>query len=301
MLLFVVYATFLQTSDVPLCNFFGLTRMKDHIYILCKKDSTSIQSIRVHTDTTPVDLLMLIHIEEILNAWELAHSVKSKCVYVSDLALRCLWKVSAYDHRVKKWLSNLPHYFVFTVDSEDQLVVLQYDALEIYGSDGILIQTIPLSSAISDPIRVLPKPNGQFIIVRERKVKNIPFLNIYLSLVNSVGHTIRQANFVNRSSFINSVDRCFATTDSNPHQEFDVCLTFLFQHVFLMADERFIWQANITGFSKTTIFSLLIDIKFIFDDSLENKYNVAMRQFPHKATKVSIACCELWIYSILSR
>lgn len=73
---------------------------------------------------------------------------------------------------------------------------------------------------------------------------------------------------------------------------------FYFGRIFLTADERLIWTTNDAGDSKGKRFTLLVDIKLTFDGLHENKYDAARKHFPNKSTKVSIACCELWIYSI---
>lgn len=236
-LLLAVYATFLRMSYAPFCHLNDMTRMNDFIFILCSSPFLSdfFVSIRIYEGTTPFDLLMLIHLEEIIkNPWYLASSAASECLYLTGFNSSCIWKIALEDHKVTKWRCDLKSPGPVTVSTDGQVVVLQEDQtynkhiLNIYGLDAVLIRTIDLSDDIYYPLRAILKPNGQFIVVHRinmttRYINKTKFI-LAISLVTTNGQIINQV-YVIKDVFMNSANDgiCWSLiSDAAEINDFDI-------------------------------------------------------------------------------
>ena len=152
----------ISASSVSEIN--GVTKLENKIYVLCYRPN----SIRVFEDKIPFHLLHKIKIKDVKNPYDIGSSERSKCLYVSDEGNRCIWKITADDHRLTKLVTNIGEPFTLSVSSDDYLLILRRNQpnnqLETYRADGKLIRSISLPTDIKWSYHCIQKPTGEFVI-----------------------------------------------------------------------------------------------------------------------------------------
>src|SRR6218665_2720817 len=143
----------------------GITKLRNEIYVFCHLD----RLIRVYEDRYPFRLKKDMEIE-IKFPFYIVSSEKENCLYVSDNAENCVWKITRQtddQHKIIKWLTT--HYAPWTLsvprDGELLIINRSSHSLMIYGSDAELIRSIPLTRDINYPYLAVETSIENFIII----------------------------------------------------------------------------------------------------------------------------------------
>ena len=158
--------------DPPLCNVTGLAQFGGHIYVLCgwhhEHMRHVVKSIRVYEDGNTLDLLWLILVDEIESPFDIIEDENSNCLYVSEKMQDCIWKISLDDQIAVKWLCHAGQLIRQPTVKDGRLFVMIWgnpcDRLDIYGTDAVLIDSLPFSSDIKFPTSVIQISSDQFIV-----------------------------------------------------------------------------------------------------------------------------------------
>lgn len=184
LLFFAVYLNLKTTlDDNPFCKIAGFSRLQNHLCVLCRRhynfESPAIHTVRCYDDETPFDLLWIISIEEIKKPCSCIQGNNSNSLYIFDCEENCIWKMSLYGRMVAaRWFCGVKRSNYLSVFSDGRLLLLKENLLcarlEIYGSDAVLIKSLPLrcdfrksSEYISIDGRPIDEPC--FIIIRHLK------------------------------------------------------------------------------------------------------------------------------------
>lgn len=153
---------------------FGVVKLRFKIYVLCKLPFPYFSYvIRVFNDVTSFCLQTNIEIKMIHAAADMESSEKDKCLYVSDLVEKCVWKIDReLDDQYKsvKWLTlDDNESFSMSVSSDGHLHLLKALSciLTTYGSAAELLCSIKLLSGIQNPRRAMETAIGNFIILHQ--------------------------------------------------------------------------------------------------------------------------------------
>src|SRR6218665_1311378 len=134
----------------------GVTKLRNEIYILLEERDGVLSRIRVFDDRYPFRLQTEIKAEEINGPSDIGSSEKENCLYVSDFAEKCVWKITRETddtHKIIKWLTidYSPRAMSVTRNGELLMINRETHHLMIYGSDAELIRSIPLPGDIRRP------------------------------------------------------------------------------------------------------------------------------------------------------
>src|SRR6218665_3225006 len=127
----------------------GVTKLRNEIYILLEARDGVLSRIRVFDDRYPFRLQTEIKAEEIQDPRDIASSEKENCLYVSDYNEKCVWKITRETddtHKIIKWLKTDYWPYSMSVSRDGELLIINQLShhLMIYGSDAELIRSIPL-------------------------------------------------------------------------------------------------------------------------------------------------------------
>lgn len=152
---------------------YGVTKLRNEIYVLCRTVSAETHVIRVFEDRNPFLHRQKIEIKEIEFPWDIGSSDKENCLYVSDSDKECFWKITRVtddDHRIITRLRIYDAPFALSVTRDGRLLVVNSRAsiLMIYGSDAKNVQSIRLPKDIDNPRHAVETSIGNFIIIHER-------------------------------------------------------------------------------------------------------------------------------------
>lgn len=147
----------------------GVAKLHGNIYILCKNPS----SIVIHRDESPFDCTGEVSLEDLVAPYDLASSINSSCLYLTDCSSNCVYKMTSPSHEVSRWLGEIgyPHTLSVT-SSEDQVLLLRYESpsrLEIYGPDAVQVRCIKLPDEIEYPKHAVGTSGGNYIISGKAK------------------------------------------------------------------------------------------------------------------------------------
>src|SRR6218665_2443642 len=87
----------------------GVTKLRNEIYILSEARDGVLSRIRVFNDRYPFRLQREIKAEEISISTDIGSSEKENCLYVSDHKEECVWKITRETddtHKIIKWLTT---------------------------------------------------------------------------------------------------------------------------------------------------------------------------------------------------
>ena len=154
--------------------FFGVTKLRNEIYVLCRSPSPALNEIRVFEDRTPFRLQKEIEIKEILLPWDIVSNEKKKCLYVSDFGQKCVSKITREtndQHKIIKWLTTDYKPRTLSVSSDGQLLMVNDSShcLMIYGPDAEFIQSILFPSHIIYPRHAVETSIGNFVIIHNEE------------------------------------------------------------------------------------------------------------------------------------
>ena len=154
----------------------ALTKLRNEIYVLSRASLYSVlRDISAFDDQYPFRCQMKIRIKEIESPIDIESpadivaSEKNNCVYVSDSAKNCVWKITDDQHNIIKWLTTIhtPHTLSVSSDGQLLLVSRRSSSLMIYGSDAELIRYIQLSTDIDQLTHAVETSLGNFIILHQ--------------------------------------------------------------------------------------------------------------------------------------
>lgn len=231
-------------QDTPLCNITGLARFEGHIYVLCgwhhEHMYNVIKTIRAYEDGNNFDLLWLILIEEIENPYEIIHDQNENCLYVNDPKQNCIWKISLDDHLVVRWLCDSGRLLHQPMVTDGRVWVTKWDKpcnrLEIYGTDAVLIESLPLPCDIRFLTSVVPISSEQFIIAHHLLDEGV-----YLCVISQLkkdGEVIRQFNPKNESQVL--LGPCLLSMDSDNRWLF--VTDFYNRNIILFESDSLSWN-----------------------------------------------------------
>jgi len=148
---------------------FGVTKLRNKIYGLCRTLSFDQGEILVLEDRTPFRLLKEIKIKEIGLPWDIASSEKENCLYISDNSEQCVWKITIEKddrHIVIQWLTTDYDPRTLSVSSDGQLLLINDSShsLMIYGSDAEFIRSIPLPGHNTFHYHAVETSIGNFVV-----------------------------------------------------------------------------------------------------------------------------------------
>ena len=124
----------------------GVTKLRNEIYILLKARDGVPSRIRGFNDRYPFRLQTEIKAEEINGQSDIGSSENENCLYLSDNDERCIWKIireTDDKHKIIKWLIIDYKPWHLSVSRDDELLMINYSthSLMIYGSDAELIRS----------------------------------------------------------------------------------------------------------------------------------------------------------------
>lgn len=196
-----------------LCMSSRIILLKNYIVTVCPKKY--IGSVRVYDIKAPLDLLMLMTLDEINDPRNFVPSVTSECLYVTDFNSSCIWKITIEDLQLTKWLCNLKRPMGVTVTTDGQVVVAQYDPmsdkqfLDIYGSDAVLVHRLYLSNDFCKPGEAILTPDGQFITIYRSHTWGWNY-TLVISLATIDGKIISQVNVTGNGFNSSSDELCWS-------------------------------------------------------------------------------------------
>lgn len=191
----------------------GVAKLSGSIYILCKNPS----SILIHRDQSPFDCTGEISLKDLEAPWDLASSVKSSCLYLTDCTSNSVYKMTLPSHEVSPWLKDISYPHTLTVTSpEDQVLLLRYGSpasLEIYGTDAVepvKVRSIQLPDEIEYPKHAVPTSDGNYVV--SGKAKGREEWGVFeMNVEGKILHRLTQGKHVTESYHlaIDSADRLF--------------------------------------------------------------------------------------------
>lgn len=149
---------------------YGVAKLRNEIYVLCQ--STAGNVIRVFEDQTPFSLQRKIELKEIKSPHDIGSGERENCLYISDLELKCVWKITRETddkHTIIKWLVTDYQPLTLSVSNDGQLLVINHSSsmLMLYESDARLSKSIQLPRNIEKPCHALKTSSGNFIVLHE--------------------------------------------------------------------------------------------------------------------------------------
>src|SRR6218665_2471638 len=74
-------------------NIYGVTKLRNEIYVLCRSASSGLKVIRGFEALTPFRRQREIKIMECKLPTDIGSSKKENCLYISDYQAKCVWKI----------------------------------------------------------------------------------------------------------------------------------------------------------------------------------------------------------------
>ena len=144
----------------------GLAWLEENIYIIYGLSNI----VYVHPDQESIDGLKdgNIELKEMKNSQDMVASKLSRSIFISDSGNRCLWRIQNPRREISRWgVDGKPS--KLSISSSDVLVVVVFRGgclyLNLYrSSDVMLIESIPLPTAIHALNHAVQLSNGNFII-----------------------------------------------------------------------------------------------------------------------------------------
>lgn len=146
----------------------GVAKLPGSIYILCKNPS----SIVIHRDESPFDCTGEVSLKDLEAPHDMASSVKSSCLYVTDCTSNLVYKMTSPSHEVSPWLYDIGYPHTLTVTSpDDQVLILKYgkpSTLEVYRSSEddkpMKVRSIQLPDEIEYPKHAVRSSGGNYAV-----------------------------------------------------------------------------------------------------------------------------------------
>lgn len=161
MMLFMISSLTLDVNRGPVK---GVTSLQNNLYVLHSK------SILVYESEKPFNYVREIPAPGFGSPVDVSACEKSQCLYVTDEANTCVWKVTPADSKVEKWLSNVGAPFTSSVSSNGDVLILRSGKpsfLEAYQSDAGLHQKLQLPDNIENPRHAMETRSGNYNILYE--------------------------------------------------------------------------------------------------------------------------------------
>ena len=162
-----VSAAFTERINLSRNEVYGVTKLRNEIYILCHSFP---HVICVFEDRLPFRLQKEIKIKEIKEPIDIRSSENDNCLYIADHARKCLWKIIMEIgdvHKIVKWLVLDYKPTSLSMSSDGHVLVFSHawSILKIYGSNAELLRSITLPRDIKKSIHAVEIPTGNFIIL----------------------------------------------------------------------------------------------------------------------------------------
>jgi len=142
---------------------YGVTQLGDIVYAVCEDSPV----IKMFTADTLSPLGEVIHVEGMIDPWDIVACHHDRQLYVGDWGGECIWRVSVSDgrHSYVKWLTvrnvftlSLKSHHLF-VTSFDPPRVRQYDT-----TDGQLVRQVQLPSYVKYVRHAAETSHGTFVL-----------------------------------------------------------------------------------------------------------------------------------------
>ena len=159
--------------------------------------------IRVYHGSSPFDFIREIKIETLKTPVDIVGCKKSNCLYVSDSANRCIWKVSfgifQTNYSTSKFIKDVSCTFKMSVTQTAKVILVTgknnttASRIEMYKADGKLFKSIHLKSDTESLQHAVMNRNDRFIVSFGGRIGEVDKLgNILLSFppINDPGFDI---------------------------------------------------------------------------------------------------------------
>lgn len=151
--------TTLNVSD----NVWSVTVLNDLICILCRGPT----SIRFYRNDPPYIAQNEMKPSSIVNPWDLKASDSSKCLYITDRDVACVWKVTQNERTVTKWLVGVSDPYRISVCARGQVMIAKWGSpasIDTLDANGHLSEHLRLPVKILEPRDALELSNGNIIV-----------------------------------------------------------------------------------------------------------------------------------------
>jgi len=167
----------------------GVTSLGDNVFVVCYNSQQQIEVYEAKTFT----FQRHITVPGLGNySYGLAACPHNNCLYASDWDNDSIHRLQlSGSNAVMKW-SAARHPAGLSVDSEHNLLVVSQDEskLQIFMTDGTLLQDIQLREDIGGPWHAVQLPTGQFLVSRSDSLHRVYAVGIGGAVVCSYGGKI---------------------------------------------------------------------------------------------------------------
>ena len=166
----------------------GVTSLGDNVFVVCYNSQHQIEVY----DTQTFTFQRHITVPGLGNcSYGLAACPHNNCLYASDWDNDSVHRVGlelSGNNAVMKW-SVARHPAGLSVNSEHSLLVVSRDEskLEIFTTDGTLLQNIQLREDFGGPWHAIQLPTGQFLVSRSDSLHRVHSVGIGGAVVRSYG------------------------------------------------------------------------------------------------------------------
>ena len=164
----------------------GVTQLRDIVYIVCDESSAIIRFDAVTHERLP-DII----VKDMSEPYDIAACQRTSVVYVADYSA-CVWRVSSFDEHIKRWLPKSPsdtiRPYALSVTSSRLLVTsLTTKQLRQFDAVGDELNRVDLPDDMA-PRHAVESLTGTFIVShRDKELKHSQ-----VSEVNTGGQVLRQ-------------------------------------------------------------------------------------------------------------
>lgn len=195
-----------------------MTKVEESIFALSYGPPTTFE---VFEDRMDFRFIREIRLYEVGNPGDIVYSNESKCVYISDYEMQCIWRMTTTgEHRLTKWLTNVTNPNTLWLSNEGNLLVLKDDEpfsqLYTYSLSANLIGSLELPQEIKKPRHVVQTLDGNFIILhRQNNASSGPWV---ISQLTSDGQLINR--FIPRNQYEKLSEPFHLSLDSENYRLF---------------------------------------------------------------------------------
>ena len=171
-------------------NVYGVTQLHDIVYMVCSPSSTIIRRFNATTHQRLTD----IDAKDLRSPYDIVACERTSQLYVPDIDVKCVWRVSSDGTDIKHWLPKSPDN-TFTPDTlsvtSTRLLVTSERICQVqlrqFDADGDELRRVQLPDDMK-PNHAVESPTGTFIVsLYNRQLKQDQVVE-----VNTGGEVLRQ-------------------------------------------------------------------------------------------------------------
>ena len=137
---------------------YGVGEFLDRLHMTREKAGT----IEIYKASPPYGKLGEVRVDGLKDPWDMTVCRTSRCIYVTDLGSRRVWRVDADGGDVILWMEDLVAR-TMSVTSTGRVLILSH-RLDVYRSDGRRAATITLPADMDVPQHAIETPTGTFVV-----------------------------------------------------------------------------------------------------------------------------------------